>query len=88
MKIPLNIDQNQKLVAFNFSTKSIVQIQRQYQRHFEIRKAQDRNTIWSIAKKFQNERTVITLIKRYLIEPEEPEFNRTLKMFICLLLRV
>ena len=57
MKIPLTIEQKGKLVEFYFKTKSIVQTQRQYQRHFAVRKAPDRKTIWRIAK-FQTERTV------------------------------
>ena len=58
MKMPLTIEQKGKLVEFYFETKSIVQTQRQYQRHFAVRKALDRKTIWRIVKKFQTERTV------------------------------
>ena len=58
MKMPLTIEQKGKLVEFYFETKSIVQTQRQYQRHFAVRKAPDRKTIWRIVKKFQTERTV------------------------------
>ena len=58
MKMPLTIEQKGKLVEFYFETKSIVQSQRQYQRHFAVRKAPDRKTTWRIVKKFQTERTV------------------------------
>ena len=58
MKMPLTTEQKGKLVEFYFETKSIVQTQRQYQRHFAVRKAPDRKTIWRIVKKFQTEQTV------------------------------
>ena len=56
--MPLNIEQKGKLVEFYSETKLIVQTQQQYQRHFAVRKAPDRKTIWRIVKKFQTERTV------------------------------
>ena len=58
MKKPLTIKQKGKLVGFYFETKSNFQTQHQYQRHFAVRKAPDRKTIWRIVKKFQTERTV------------------------------
>ena len=58
MKITLNIEQKGKLVEFYFETKSIVQTQRQYQKHLAVRKSPDRKTIWRTVKKFQTERTV------------------------------
>ena len=63
MKMPLTIEQKGKLVEFYFDTKSIAQTQRQYQRHFAVRKAPGRKTIWKIVKKFQTERTVYNISK-------------------------
>lgn len=48
------------------------------ERHYAVRKAPDRKTIWWI----------IILISGVLTEPEKPELNTTLKLVVCLLFRV
>ena len=56
--MPLAIEQKGKVVEFYLQTKSIVKTQRQYQRHFSVKTAPNRKTIWRTVKKFENERTV------------------------------
>ena len=58
MKMPFNTEEKGKLVQSYFDTKSIVQTQGQYQKHFANRNAPDRKAISGILKKFQIERTI------------------------------
>ena len=88
MKMPLTIKQKGKLVGFYFETKSIVQTQRQYQRHFAVRKAPDRKTIWRIVKKFQIERTVHNVYKGTPGQTRGARTQQSIEAVICLLLRV
>lgn len=56
--MPFNTEEKGKLVQSYFDTKSIVQTQGQYQKHFANRNAPDRKAISGILKKFQIERTI------------------------------
>ena len=68
MKMPFNIEEKGKLVQSYFDTKSIVQTQRQYQKHFANRKAPDRKAISGILKKFQIERTTYNVNKERSVQ--------------------
>ena len=58
MKMQLNTGQKEKLVEFYFQIKVIVE------RHYAVRKAPDRKTIWSTVKKLQAERTDYNIKKQ------------------------
>ena len=58
--MPLTTEQRRKLVEFYLETKSIhvVKTRRAYCRHFNVRGAPDRKTVWRTVRKFRTERTV------------------------------
>ena len=61
--MPLTVEERGKLVEFYLETKSIVKTQRAFQRHFGVREAPGRKTVWSIVKKFRTDRNLHNLNK-------------------------
>ena len=61
--VRLTIPQRVKIIEWWHQTRSVVQIQRNYCKHFEVRNAPERKTIARIVRKFPNLGTVCDLQK-------------------------
>ena len=61
--MPLTVEERGELVEFYLETKSIVKTQRAFQRHFGVREAPGRKTVWRIVQKFRTDRNLHNLNK-------------------------
>ena len=61
--MPLTVEERGKLVEFYLETKSIVKTQRAFQRHFGVREAPGRKTVWRTVQKFRTDRNLHNLNK-------------------------
>ena len=72
-----------KQIEFCFNSKSIVKVQRAYQRHFGVKAAPERKAVWRIVKKFQTSGTVYSLNKGRSGRRRDVRISRNINAVRC-----